>query len=514
MTYDVILFVDSNVSTWRMRSYGVYRLASELRTQGYSVKVVDWCCRIFDDIRLSVKLFGKLIGDNTLFVGFSSAHFSVKTVKEKNFDHYDNYHDDLGSSLYHYPCDDKRFEFLIQQMRKRNPNLKTVYGGGWTHDSVRLTESIDYIVYGLADATIVELANHLRHGAPLKFMPGHYPGQKRIKHDELGLGFDFPNSLTQYAPEDHIRPGEVLCLETSRGCMFKCKFCSYVLLGRKKTDPKYHKEISILAEELKSNWEMYKINRYCIIDDTFNESTEKLQDVYEAIKQSGVPDIKFFAYLRIDLLKKFPEQIPLLLNMGLQAAFFGIETLNDEALKIIGKPLKSSELKKLLQELRTQWGGKVIMHGALIFGLPTDTPEKINEWMQWIVDLDCPLDSIKIQTLSLTPIWPSVFGESMAKFGYEFIEGGNTAYPNWRTPTNTKEDFRNLERKYNKQMFYSRRSRISAYEILGLQNSGYTFEWMYRRARLDYDRLEFIDRLNQQYESYVTDLCSYEGIEL
>ena len=485
MTYDVILFTDSIVGTWRMRAMGAYRLASELRQNGYSVKVIDWACVIFEDYQLANKLFKTLIGANTLFVGFSGGHFHKRSIKTKHFDHYDDYFDDQGFEDYPYPTDQKTFEIMISQMKRYNPNLKIVYGGGYTHESIRLTASIDYVIYGLADSTIVELASHLKNKTPLKWIPGAHPKQKYIKHDELGLSFDFPNSSTQYAPEDHIRQGEVLCIETSRGCMFKCKFCSFVLLGRKTTDPKYHKELSVLTKELKHNWENYRVNKYAIVDDTFNESTEKIKMVAQAVKDAGVPDFKFWAYIRLDLLKKFPEQIQILKDMGLQSAYMGIESLYDPTLKLIGKPLKSAEVKQLLTKVKSQWAGHVNMHGAFILGLPGETPEIVEEGLKWLNDPNCPLDSFHTHVLNLSPAWPSIFGQNAEKLGYKII--ADPARPwanaNWDNGIWTRADCTKLSKKLGEEKFYSRRGLPHSWEIIGLQNSGYKFEDIYRKKK-------------------------------
>lgn len=515
MTYDVILFTDSIVGTWRMRSHGAYRLASELRSNGYSVKVIDWACTIFDDYQLCNKLFRALIGENTLFAGFSSGHFHRRHIKTKHFDHYDDFFDDQGFEDYPYPTDLKRFEILVSQMKRYNPNLKTVYGGGYTHESIKLSPVIDYVVYGLADTTIVEIASHLKNGTPLKWVPGAHPKQKFIKHDQLGLSFDFPNSHTRYAPEDHVRQGEVMCLETSRGCMFKCKFCTFVLLGRKTTDPKYHKEFDVLVQELKYNWENYKINKYWIIDDTFNESTEKIEMVRDAIKASGVPDFGFFAYIRLDLLRKYPEQIALLRDMGLEAVYMGIESLYDPTLKLIGKPLKSAEVKKVLTDVKAQWAGHVNMHGAFIIGLPHETPEIVEDWMSWLYEPDCPLDSWGTHVLNISPAWPSVFGNNAEKLGYKLLPNPDAPWGNvnWDNGHWTRAECLKLSKRIEEAKHYSRQSRTNSWEMMGLQNSGYTFEELYRTPRFDFDRIKQTNILQAQFESYINELCAYEGIE-
>ena len=103
--------------------------------------------------------------------------------------------------------------------------------------------------------------------------------------------------------------------------MFKCSFCSFPLLGRNKHDLSYVKDPAILTKELVYNYEKFNTTNYMITDDTFNESTEKILTVKKAINDSGV-NIRFFAYLRADILARFPEQMDILIDMGLMTATF------------------------------------------------------------------------------------------------------------------------------------------------------------------------------------------------
>jgi len=518
MTYDIILFTDSIIGYSRIRTLGPYRLASELRKHGYTVKVVDHTQHIFCDHRLALKIFKNLIGDNTIFVGFSGTHFSTKAVSKLSFSHNNAYQETMGYRPSPYPGDEKRFSIFLSTIKSINRNTKIVYGGAWTNAGIKFNAGIDYVVKGLADTTIVELANHLKFGTPLKFMPGSYPGQKLINHDPLGLSFDFPNSFTKFEPTDHIRQGEVMCIETSRGCMFKCKFCTYLLLGRKKTDPKYHKEIDIITQELKYNWDNYRINKYYIIDDTFNETTEKLEAIKQAVIQAGVPDFSFFAFLRLDLIKKHPEQIQLLKDMGLTSAYFGIETFNDATLKLIGKPMKSSMVKEFLGELKLAWGNQVMIYGSFIFGLPYDTPETVSKWMEWLEDANCPIDYVRVHPFHMYKDIPSVFGLDIEKYGYSLTELDDKyefdTEVHWKNEHWNVNDVNILAKKYMEKMYYSRRNKVSAYEVMGLQDIGYKFSDIQTRAKFDYDRIEIKNRLEMQKNEYIAELCKYEGIDI
>jgi hypothetical protein len=49
--------------------------------------------------------------------------------------------------------------------------------------------------------------------------------------------------------------------------------------------------------------------------------------------------------------------------------------------------------------------------------------------------------------------------------------------------------------------------------MIGLQNSGYKFEKLYRTPRLDFNRLEKLAVLEKQFDDYIDELCEYEGID-
>lgn len=524
MKYDIILFTDSIVSAWRMRSLGPYRLATELRNHGYSVKVVDYCVNIFSDYPLVKSIITELIGPNTLFVGFSGTHFFEPNASPAEFARANEYFTWGGRKESPYPGKQKRFELICQLMKTINNNIKIAYGGRWV-GRTKLPRIIDFVVSGYSDTTIVELADHLKNKTPIKFTPGLYPNQKNITHDIYATSFDFPNSYTRYQPEDHIRTGEVLYLETSRGCMFKCDFCSYPLIGRKSTDPKYHKEISILAKELKHNWDNFKINCYTIVDDTFNESTEKLQAIYQAIKESGVPNFRFGAYLRLDLIARHPEQIQLLLDMGLNGVFFGIESLNDKSLKSIKKSMPAEEIKSFLIELRKAWNNRVTIQTGLIIGLPHDTPETVNEWMKWFESSESPVNSYVVNNLTIYHVGNTAESESSflshpEKYGYTLYEQRETEKLNiwakhkkhWKNEHWNEKICADMSSKLMQRAVYSRRYQPGMFDLNGFLNLGYTFDYIYNRPSISIPRTETDRLMDQLYNTYITELCNYEGI--
>jgi radical SAM superfamily enzyme YgiQ (UPF0313 family) len=345
LTYHAVLFTDIT-SQFHSKTLGAYRIASELRSHGYRVLVIDYLNRWLAEPAIFLKLLKKVISEDTLFLGYSGTFITDITIKITN----------TNTNRHKWPQDNSTAIADINYfIKKLNPSIKIIYGGAQANimtDDI-LNCGIDYIVQGFADSAIIDIVTALAQNKNPRFSD-IINGVKIIRYDAKGLNFDFKNrGNTVYTNDDLVIPNEVLPIEVSRGCMFKCSFCSFPLLGRSKQDLSYVKDPEVLTKELAYNYEKINTTNYMITDDTFNESTEKMLAVKKAIDKSGV-NIRFFAYLRADILARFPEQMDILIDMGIMTASFGIETLNHKSAKSIGKGLHPDRVKACLIEFKNK----------------------------------------------------------------------------------------------------------------------------------------------------------------
>jgi hypothetical protein len=222
---------------------------------------------------------------------------------------------------------------------------------------------------------------------------------------------------------------ETLNLEVGRGCRFKCAFCNFPLIGQKNVND-YLKYPTHIRDELLENYERWGTTKYFIVDDTFNDSTEKLEMMAKVM--SDLPfKIKFWCYTRIDLLATHPEQMELMKELGVAETFFGLETFNDKSSKTIGKGMPNSRRKDTLYKAKEIWGDRVWMEGGFMIGLPYETQASWNETVEWLKREDCPLDISTCYPLNIVKKtdrnqWfpTSWFDNNYEKFGYEFPHGG------------------------------------------------------------------------------------------
>lgn len=502
-----VFFTDMSNKIWHVRPLGAYRLASELRDHGYEVLVVDFFSKWLRQPEKFFKLLQLCLSDQTLFVGYSGTFFSSQTEMKTRLDSFQQYYGGRAP-MDKWPQSVEKMFLLNQYIKKLAPRAKIFYGGAKSNMIDRQLEEsgIDYVVQGFADGVIPDIMSRLSQDkSPVYDVNLRAAKVKVINHDMLSAQLDFPKTHTKFHPSDCVEPYEVMPLETSRGCLFKCKFCAFPLLGRKKNDPDYHKHMSVLQDELARNYHEFGITKYMMIDDTFNESTEKLANIYEAVKKTGL-DLEFTCYLRLDLLERYPEQMKLLYDMGMKSCYLGIETLNPAAARVIGKSSEIEKVKNTLIKAREVWGQDVAVYGSFICGLPRDTEQTINDWMQWVYDHPELLDSFSIRSLQLTrdQTWISEIGQDPAKFGYTFVD------EQWVNDQGlTRQRAIVLADEWMEKSWKSGRLRVSGWEMMGMQNFGYSAQHL-RQYTLDQLPLDdFTKAYEDRLIRYQTRLLTY-----
>jgi hypothetical protein len=518
MHYDVILITDMSGKIYHTKPLGAYRLATELRKHNYSVKVIDWFGEWLNEENQFDILLKKIIGPNTLFIGFSTVFYGLKS--HNNAPGKENYWQDFyfvdRPSLWPKPIN--HLNTFTKNLRKNHPHVKLVAGG--INDFSRqgeyqsMKDNMDFIVHGLSDTTIIELANHLRFGSKLKY---NISGSKSklIEHDMLGKSFNFKDSQVIFQPEDNIISGETLTLETSRGCLFKCDFCSFPLIGRKKGDIDYHKTENAIIEELKRNYENYNTTRYMFVDDTFNETTEKIEQVLRARDKAGV-NIEFVCYLRADLLARFPKQISLLKELGIRSGYLGIESLNLESAKAIGKGTHPEKIKEILYKIKDCWENQAVIHGSFIIGLPGDNPETLDPWINWIKQMDNPIASLGFAYLNIFKNhWSSAISSNPEKYGYTvFDEQAKTARASleWKNKYWTSQEARNYQTTLVEELWRSGRIKLGGYDLMGLLSVGYDFNYLKNTPARDLDFVDIKRRKNESWQKYMKVTMQYEKL--
>jgi len=497
--FNVILFTDTVEFSVKSRGYGVHRLASHIRQHGYSCLVVDFSSAVtWDKYKEILEL---AIGPSTLAVGYSTTWMPFKMPGEGASTR--NPGEGVGEDTSRLAINSLVTAFAnnnyvpwLDLVKHINPKTKTFLGGAKI--DFYLDAPVDYCVIGIGETETIDLLDKLSGKNQRIF-------NRIIDHDRKAHNsiWDFKSSTTSYTEFDLIQPQETLNLEISRGCMFKCAYCSYPLIGQKTKD--YLKYPDVIRKELIENYERWGTTKYFIVDDTFNDSTEKMQ-MFADISQSLPFKLQFWCYLRVDLLASHPEQIQLLKDAGIQETYFGIETFNPKTAKFIGKGMSSDRIVDTIYKCKEVWGTNSYIAAGVIIGLPYETQASIQTAVDFFRRDDCPVDLANTFPLSIIGnhdmvkyMYMSEIDRNYNKYGYYF-PNADTNYYRWSKDDNTDihsyEQAEELSKQINPMLprkLYQGCFYTSSFNHPVFKNRSKCLDMPYDQYKLMHDQTDFVN---------------------
>lgn len=458
---DVVIFTCVS-GIFFQRSIGAYQIANFLRQNGYTVQIIDFTDYFTSEELLTVS--EKFITDQTLAVGISTTFYQESNDDKSKFLH-------NGKNKFELNEFPENVLTTIANIKLKFPEIKIVAGGAKA-ESTRNIKYVDTIIHGYAEDKFLQYLNTLpnnknRVSKNVVFeITTEHQHPKVIHTEPLVKNFSIEQLSHNFSNRDCVLPNETLPLEVSRGCIFKCLFCAFPLNGKSKLD--YLRDPVLIKEELIHNYESYGTTNYFLSDDTFNDSTEKIERLHRVI--TDLPfKINFATYLRLDLLHAHKEQISLLQEMGLASPFFGIESLNQSSASIIGKGMNTTRTKDFLLELyHTHWKEQIPITASFIIGLPKETKETILETYNWIKS--SPINSVFFP-LSITEksFYKSEFDVNYSKYGYQFDPA--TGY--WKNDSFDFTEASDLAETFNEELM-RKENYPSSWFLMTLLSHGYS----------------------------------------
>ena len=478
---NLILWNTLNQDYSMMRPAGPHQLASWLTQFGYTVKVIDFSSFLTTDEL--VMLTEKYIDRDTIAVGVSTTFWTV----DESHDHsYDSPVDNTISKKEEYVWSPSKFgrspfpDWVTNarsRLESRYPKLEWIAGGAKTY-------SVDHnkwqVFTGYAEDTV------------LKYL------DEKSKIIGTRSNFEFTQKGDTFMNDLGIQPYEVLPMELGRGCQFKCTFCGYPLLGKRKGT--YIRDMSLIKAELISNFERFGTTRYSFSDDTVNESVEKI-DALAELAQTLPFKLEWIGYNRLDIIGSTRTQIESLRHSGLRSSFFGIESFGIAQSKSIGKPWNGKHAKDFLLELKSIWKNDITFKLSFIVGLTGESVEDVNETEQWCFENDMHswgFHPLFIQRDNPSP-WASEFDKNYANHGYKFPSPTRDAFWTndlWNFQTATRKSFSlNNEHRGDKK--------AAAFQLGGVISTGYSIDQVIGKSNKELDWNEMRRRTNAIARNYV-----------
>lgn len=481
--FNVIIFTDFTDTVLVQKTLGAYKIAHELRCHGYSCLVIDHFHAY--DIEEVKQVLDIAMGSQTLAVGFSTTFFQ-KINPPDSSGRVDYSFLNLSESF--CPQGAEFENALVAYIKQKNPTCRLILGGTKTQQEVK-NRNIDFSIIGHGEISVPNLIDHIRDGRKLDHSYRNLWGVTVIQ-DAESKNYDFANGHMSWEDIDIIN-AKVLPLESARGCVFNCRFCGYPMRGKKNLD--FVRKADSIRKELQYNYDRYGIDTYSFMDDTFNDSEQKLDQILDAV-QGLTFKPKFWCYARLDLLSVKPERLTKMHEIGVRSMFLGIETLNERTGRIIGKGYSRAKQIETVKRIRKDWGDEILLHGSFIIGLPEEDANSVTRSFRLLMDQEMPLHSFRFGALRIArnrKVWPSDFELDYEKYGYVDQDPTLPLEIDWKNGIMTRQQAQELAVKFHAEAENSDRYYVPSQTAWSLLNYGYDLKelCMTKNSRLDWHRI-------------------------
>jgi lipoate synthase len=343
---------------------------------------------------------------------------------------------------------------VLRWAKQFYPNLKIIIGGNRTFDR-SYQDLVDVVFIGRSMQTFEDwldgknIDDYILEREPTLILLNHVIDTK----------IDIP-CIPKLRDEDFYCKNEILGFEIGIGCKFNCSFCNYDLRSMKNPKMIDSYDLRQLFEEAHGR---FGIDHFYAADDTLNESEDKLHIISDVISKLKFQP-KISCFLRLDLLKK-KEQQEFYKHINFNSVFFGVESFNEKASRMIRKKGDLGYSMDILKDLRILTPDTWLAAG-LIIGLTGDSEHSIKDSLE-TVNRHNLLDSVSIYPLQIgipnsfsnqvgnidfhDDNFYSDISKNPSKYGYEIIDQGKLKPVTWKNDWITETEANDLSRKLQYQ---------------------------------------------------------------
>jgi magnesium-protoporphyrin IX monomethyl ester (oxidative) cyclase len=318
-----------------------------------------------------------------------------------------------------------QFEKICDFVSKLPPDVCTIVGGYKATLEVeylfKRCPNIDMIVRGEGEDIIQQIVS----GVPYKDIRGlSYRQNGRIIHNEI---HDLPDIASIPFPDRSLRKYNYYLTQhgvrlsshtfdtilTTRGCPFKCKFCTFSLnpLGQKRGYTE--RPLESVIQELKT----IKADFVLFSDDNFFTNPRRSEELCDLIIENKI-NKTFAVQARIDMAR-YPKILDKAQKAGFRLFLIGIESPHDWILKLLAKGITQQQIRDAFAVLNEY---NFFLHGYFIYGNIGETEEEMLYIPKFAKEIK--VDTISFQKLRVEKFSPlKEVVENTPGYYYEHIGG-------------------------------------------------------------------------------------------
>jgi anaerobic magnesium-protoporphyrin IX monomethyl ester cyclase len=285
---------------------------------------------------------------------------------------------------------------IAAKIKSRFPNIVIVMGG--IHPTIDPEntinhECVDVVCIGESEHTVCELISELeRGGRDLSRVTGIYYKKNGTVHKthprelEKDLdAFPFPafhliKDLSKYSPPD-AQEKPVVPIMTSRGCPGKCTYCQTKQIFGTKFRAR---SVDNIVGEIDMLVNKFGIRELHFMDDNLSTNRKRILDLCDELKKRNYPiRYEISNGIRADMVNE--EILTALRSIGLVNIGFGVESGNEEILRIAKKGISKDQVRKSMK-IAKKIGFET--WAFFIIGLYKETGRTIQDTIDFAIELD------------------------------------------------------------------------------------------------------------------------------
>lgn len=316
---------------------------------------------------------------------------------------------------------------IIKLIKKIKPQIKVIIGG--PHSTLLPKESLeetqaDMCVQGDGEKVIISIKKAIRGEISFSDIPGIYYRENnkiqkgppiKLIQDLDAIPFPSRDPVRKYTYgreyNPKIKKGEFTSIVTSRGCPFKCKFCSRNSISMKTYRTRSAKNVLEELKELHTKGYKY----IAFVDDSFLCNNKQAHEIFDGVIREQL-DMKFIIFgVRVDAAEE--ELFQKMKKAGVINIYFGLESGNQDVLDFYNK---KTTLDKIRYAVNLSHKIGFFNVGSFILGAPIETKEHFKRTIQFAKTL--PLDSVSflpLQYVAGSELWEEAVKQGkIANGGY------------------------------------------------------------------------------------------------
>ncbi len=210
--------------------------------------------------------------------------------------------------------------------------------------------------------------------------------------------------------------GPVFTMNTSRGCPFRCTFCSVgSVWGRKYTCFSAERIVADIDYLVKT----YGAQGIYFREDNFTVNRERTEKFCRLLLNKGIK-IAWACETRVDSLDR--ELVCLMRRAGLQAVYFGVESGSQKILDFLKKGITPEQTRAAFRWCREL---AIKTAASVIVGVPGETPRDLEETLALIEDIKPTVTWYNVFVgIPKSPLYHHVLENRL----YEFIDDRGLVY--------------------------------------------------------------------------------------